>query len=80
MLSAWCCGVNCEIHIEAYLVDRDWAKPVVRFLWLQQALQEGRLKVLSVPTGENLSDTLTKSFPDLTCSMLSVYDRPPGQR
>ena len=32
----------------------------VRFLWLQQAVQEGRLKVLSVPTTENLSDTFTK--------------------
>ena len=34
----------------------------VRFLWLQQAVQEGRLKVLSVPTSENLSDTFTKSL------------------
>ena len=34
----------------------------VRFLWLQQASQEGRLKVLSVPTSEHLSDTFTKSL------------------
>ena len=34
----------------------------VRFLWLQQALQEGRLKVLCVPTSENLSDKFTKSL------------------
>ena len=33
----------------------------LRFLWLQQAAQEGRRKVLSVPTSENLSDTFTKS-------------------
>ena len=35
---------------------------MLRFLWLQQAVQEGRLKVLSVPTSENLSDTFTKSL------------------
>ena len=34
----------------------------VRFLWLQQAVQDGRLKVLSVPTTDNLSDTFTKSL------------------
>ena len=32
----------------------------VLFLWLQQAVQEGRLKVLSGP--EPLSDTFTKSL------------------
>ena len=31
----------------------------VRFLWLQQGVQDGRLKVLSVPTSDNLSGTST---------------------
>ena len=34
----------------------------VRSLWLQQAVHEGRFKVLSVPTSENLSDIFTKSL------------------
>ena len=34
---------------------------VLRFLWLQPAVEEGRLEVLSVLTSENFSDTLTKS-------------------
>ena len=47
------------------LLGKDWRKTGhvdVRFLWLQQAAQEGRLKVLSVPTSQNLSDTVTKSL------------------
>ena len=49
--------------------DNDWGKTPslgVRFLWLQQAVQEGRVKMLSVPTSENLSDTFTKSLFELT--------------
>ena len=34
----------------------------VRFLWLHQAVQEGRVKVLSVLTSENLSDMFAKSL------------------
>ena len=34
----------------------------VRFVWLQHAVKEKRLKVLSVPTSEKLSDTFMKSL------------------
>ena len=68
MLNDWHYGMNCEMHMRCEssakrgmsagqgLGTRD-----VRFLW-QQAVQEGRVKVLSVPTSENLSDTFTKSL------------------
>ena len=72
MLNEWRFGVKREIHMRC---DSSTARgmPVrqgvektrhvdVRFLWLQQAIQEGRLKVLSVPTSENLSDTFTNSL------------------
>ena len=63
------CGVNCKIHMRCdssaargMSARQGWVKTRhvdVRFLWLRQAVQEGRLKVLSVPTSENLSDTFT---------------------
>lgn len=72
MLSDWNYGVECEIHMRC---DSSAARGIsarqglgkvrhidVRFLWLQQAVQEGRLKVLSVPTSENVSDTFTKAL------------------
>ena len=70
MLNDWHHGAKCEIHMRC---DGSAASDMsprrgfgetrrvdVRFLWLQQAVQEGRLKVLSVPTSENLSDTFRK--------------------
>ena len=72
MLNGWHYGVECEIHrrcvgsaARGMSARRGLGKTRhvdVRFLWLQQAVQEGRLKVLSLPTSENLSDTFTKSL------------------
>ena len=72
MLNDWCCGVECEIRVRC---DSSAARSMsarqglrktrhldVRFLWLQQAVQEGRFEVLGVPTSEHLSDTFTKSL------------------
>ena len=72
MLNDWHYGVKCEmshalrqqrgksmsaratVEGKTRLVD-------VRFLWLQPAMQEGRVKLFSVPTCEDLSETFTKS-------------------
>ena len=34
----------------------------VRFLWLQQAVLDGKLRILSVPTAENISDVFTNAL------------------
>ena len=72
MLQDWGYGVETQIHMTC---DSSAARGIaarqglgrmrhvdVRYLWLQQAVQEGRLKVLSVPTQENWSDTFTKAL------------------
>ena len=72
VLNDWRYGVECEIRTRC---DTSAARGMsvreglektrhvdVRFLWLQQAVQEGHLKVLSVPSSENLSDMFTKSL------------------
>ena len=49
----------------------------VRYLWLQQAVQEGRLDVQSVPTIENWSDMFTKALTqmdsDRCCEAMGFY-------
>ena len=61
-------GMNCEMHMRCensaeggMSAEQRLGTLDVRFLW-QQAVQEGRVKVLSVPTSENLSDMFTKSL------------------
>ena len=53
---------------------------VVRFLWLQPAVEEGRLEVLSVPTSENFSDTFTKSPSQADADRCMVHELPHGRR
>ena len=49
----------------------------VRYLWLQQAVQEGKLDVQSVPTVENWLDMFTKALTqmdaDLCCKAMGFY-------
>ena len=72
MLNDWFYDVKCEVLMRC---DSSAARGMsarqgfgktrhvdVRFLLLQQAVQEGRLKVLSVLTSENLSDSFKKSL------------------
>ena len=72
MLQDWAYGTTLEVAMRC---DSSAARGIaarqglgrmrhvdVRYLWLQQAVLEGRLKVLSVPTAENLSDTFTKAL------------------
>ena len=72
MLNDWHYEVKCEIHMRC---DSSAARGMsarqglgttrhvdVRFLWLQQAVQEGRVKGGQCPTSDNLSDTCTKSL------------------
>ena len=70
MLQDWGYGVGLDIHVRC---DSSAARGIaarqglgkmrhvdVCYLRLQQAVLEGRLKVLSVPTSENFSDVFTK--------------------
>ena len=72
MLNDLHCGMKCEIHMRC---DSSTARDMlarqglgetrhvdVCFLWLLQAVQEGRLKVLRVPSSVNVSDTFTISL------------------
>ena len=72
MLNDWRYGVKCEIRM---CCDNSASRGMsarqglgetrhidVRFLGLQQAAQDGRLKVLSVPASEHLSHTFTKAL------------------
>ena len=68
MLSEWRYGVVCEIRMccdrSGQVCSRRTGEIYVdvRFVWLQHAVKERRLKVLTVPTSEKLSDTFTKSL------------------
>ena len=70
LLGDWCYAINVEIVMKC---DSSAARGIaarqghgrmrhvdVRFLWLQQAVREGRLRVAAVPTAENWSDVFTK--------------------
>ena len=72
MLNVWQYDVKCETHMPC---DSCTARGMsarqglgkirhvdASFLWLHQAVQEGCLTVLCVPTSESLSDTFTKSL------------------
>ena len=70
MLQDWLYGVGLDISTRC---DSSAARGIasrqglgkmrhvdVRFLWLQQAVKEGKLRVLSVPTADNMSYVFTK--------------------
>jgi hypothetical protein len=72
MLRDWTYGVGLDVAMQC---DSSAARVVaapqglgrthpldVRFLWLQQAVQEEQLRVLPVPTSENWSGTFTKAL------------------
>ena len=82
--------VECEMHMRC---DRSTARGMsarqglrntrhvdVRHLWLQQAVQRGCLKVLRVPTSENLSDTFTKSLSQADAVIIAMYELPQRKR
>ena len=71
MLNDWLYGVKCEIHMRC---DRGAARSMsarqglgetrhvdVRFFWLKQAVQERRLKVLSVPRQVRICQTRSRN-------------------
>ena len=59
------CGNSAAKGVSARQVLGKTRHVNVRFLWLQQTAQDGRLKVLLVPTREYLSDTFTKALPQV---------------
>ena len=88
----WRSGTECEIHMRC---DRSAAGGTfaqqtrtgetrhvdVRFFLVQQAEQDVRLKVLTVPTSENLSDTSTQTPSQVECgSLLSMFKLPNEKR